>query len=151
MPGTMHGYGIASRLKQVSAMMCSRWEWLFADGGGDEATGGGARRIHKGGGGDQQSSEHGMNGSLAAWLSHTWRRVVFRWRREQLDAGLQEELAFHFEQFRREQNATGLAPQAAVDVDPNVPVGRGQTLEEMVSGSIADFRSMMRAGGGRDP
>jgi ABC-type antimicrobial peptide transport system permease subunit len=33
--------------------------------------------------------------------------------------------------------------QLAVDLNPNVPVGRVQGLEEMVSGSIADFRSMM--------
>jgi len=34
--------------------------------------------------------------------------------------------------------------QLAVEQDPNVPVGRAQALEEMVTGSIGDFRSTMR-------
>jgi putative ABC transport system permease protein len=34
--------------------------------------------------------------------------------------------------------------QLAEDQDPNVPVGRVQSLEDVVSGSIADFRSMMQ-------
>ncbi|QOY91831.1 ABC transporter permease [Paludibaculum fermentans] len=34
--------------------------------------------------------------------------------------------------------------QLAVALDPNVPVGQVHVLEEMVSGSISDFRSMMQ-------
>ncbi len=34
--------------------------------------------------------------------------------------------------------------QLAEDQDPNVPVGRVQTLEDVVAGSISDFRSTMR-------
>ena len=53
-----------------------------------------------------------MNGSFQTLLSRAWHRVLFRWRRDQLDEELREELSFHFDRIQAERSGAGLAPQS---------------------------------------
>src|SRR5690349_4586180 len=54
-----------------------------------------------------------MKGSLSAWIVLGWRRLLFRWRRDQFARELAEELEFHFEQKRAENIRAGLEIQIA--------------------------------------
>ena len=56
-----------------------------------------------------------MSGSFQTLFSRAWNRVLFRWRRNQLDDELREELSFHLDQIQTERNGAGLAPQSAVE------------------------------------
>lgn len=50
------------------------------------------------------------------WFGRLWRRVLFRWRRDQLGRELAEELEFHFEQKRAENLRAGLGPLSAAEL-----------------------------------
>src|ERR1700742_2685844 len=50
-----------------------------------------------------------MNGAMHTW----WRRLAFRWRRDQLARELAEEIEFHREQKQAENAAAGIAPHEA--------------------------------------
>lgn len=56
-----------------------------------------------------------MNLSLSTWAARCWRRIVFRWRREQFARELAEELDFHRERKEAEHGRAGVEPQRAAE------------------------------------
>ena len=76
------------------------------------------------------------------WL-RAWRRIVFRWRRTQLERDLAEELDFHRSLKQRRNSATSLSAEAAAGLtsnhlanEPELPAGQGlfaSLIPEVVS------------------
>lgn len=148
LPGRMRiGYGIASRLQQVSddvlrigesslypalqRLLLHGWvkaEWgiseqppralLHVDSRWSEATGGGARGVWPDGGSHPESAEHGMRHGLSSRMGYLLRRLQYWWRREQFESELAEEIKFHAEQKRVANLEAGLDTRNCGGVEP---------------------------------
>ena len=55
-----------------------------------------------------------MGAPIQARLARIWRRLLFRWRRDQLHRELEEELSFHLQQKDAESNGLSRAEMGNV-------------------------------------
>jgi len=80
-----------------------------------------------------------MTPSVQTWLDRAWRRVVFRWRRTQLNRELAEEIESHRLLKEAENSRAGLSPQAARELS-----NRQMGNIEMAKEDCRDMWSFLR-------